>query len=97
VEGGQSVDAAGLKNVRDFNPDIARTPEDIDADYSKRMETQKARRAKMTFFDKFYIISPFASQTGESPPWYLNPTITFSLVFLFVGLGFYAAMEERTR
>lgn len=94
VEGGQGDDAAGLKNVRDFNPDIARTPEDIDADYSKRMKTQKARRAKMTFFDKFYIISPFASQTGESPPWYLNPTITFSLVFLFVGLGFYVVVAS---
>lgn len=36
----------------------------------------------------FYFISPFASQTGEKAPWWLNPIITFSLIFLLVGIAF---------
>jgi hypothetical protein len=90
VEGG--AERGGLRDVQEFNPDIARTPADIDVEYAKRMATQKERREKMSFLEKFYIISPFASQTGERPPWYLNPTITFAIVFVVVAASFYVVV-----
>jgi len=34
--------------------------------------------------DKFFFISPFGSQTGEKAPWWLNPNITFLLIFLLI-------------
>lgn len=33
---------------------------------------------------KFFFISPFGSQTGEKAPWWLNPNITFLLIFLLI-------------
>lgn len=94
VDAQGGLDRGGLKDVPEFNPEIARTVEDIDADYVKRLETQKERRSKMTLLEKFYIISPFASQTGERPPWYLNPLITFSIVFVVVALSFYVVVAS---
>jgi hypothetical protein len=90
VKGGKVDDQRdGLMNVPEYNPGIARTPDEISRTYATRMETQAERKSKMTFFDRFYIISPFASQTGEAPPWYLTPVITFSLIFIGVGIAFY--------
>lgn len=34
--------------------------------------------------DKFFFISPFSSQTGKEAPWWLNPNITFFLIFILV-------------
>ena len=34
--------------------------------------------------DKFFFISPFSSQSGEKAPWWLNPNITFFLIFVFI-------------
>lgn len=34
--------------------------------------------------DKFFFISPFSSQTGEKAPWWLNPNITFFLIFILI-------------
>lgn len=84
--GGEKED---IKTVADFNPEVARTPEDIAKDYDAKLETQEERRKGMTFLDRFYFISPFASQTGERPPWWINPNITFVAILAFCGLGFY--------
>lgn len=46
----------------------------------------------MTLFERFYIISPFASQTGAKPPWWINPNITFFLIAALVGVGFYLVL-----
>ncbi|CAN8067077.1 unnamed protein product [Agarophyton chilense] len=78
-----------IKKVADFNPDIARTPEDIAREYEKRLETQAEKKKSMKFLDRFYIISPFASQSGEKPPWWINPNITFFIIAGLVGIGFY--------
>jgi hypothetical protein len=34
--------------------------------------------------NEFFFISPFSSQTGEKAPWWLNPNITFFLIFLLI-------------
>lgn len=60
----------------------------------KRLATQKERREKMTLLERFYIISPFASQTGERPPWYLNPSTTFFTVFAVVAASFYVVVAS---
>lgn len=78
-----------IKKVAEYYPDIARTPEEISRQYDTRMETQAERRKKMSLLDRFYIISPFASQTGERPPWWINPNITSVIILAFTALGFY--------
>lgn len=85
-KGGEKED---IKKVAEFNPEVARTPEAIAKDYGTRLETQAERRKGMSLLDRFYIISPFASQTGERPPWWINPNITFVIILAFCGLGFY--------
>jgi len=77
----------------DDNPDVERTPASIAGAYEKRMEEKKTNKEKVGFFDRFYFISPFASQTGEKPPWWLNPRITFSIVFLSVAVAFYIVLK----
>lgn len=92
------VDAKGgetegqVQNVPDFNPDVPRTTEEIAARYEVLKKEREEQRKTMTFFDKFYIISPFQSQTGEKPPWWINPNITFFIVALFVAAGFYLVL-----
>ncbi|PXF44762.1 FK506-binding protein 1A [Gracilariopsis chorda] len=78
-----------IKKVSDFNVDMARTPEDIAREYEEKLVTQKERKKKRSLSDRFYIISPYASQTGEKPPWGINPNITFFIVAAFVGIGFH--------
>lgn len=84
--GGQSED---IRKVADFNPDVARTPSEIAKEYGVRKETRAEREREMSLLDRFYIISPFASQTGERPPWWINPNITFIGILAFCALGFY--------
>lgn len=78
-----------IKKVSDFNPEVARTPEEIAKNYDARLETQEERRKNMSLLERFYIISPFASQTGERPPWWINPNITSFIILAFCGVGFY--------
>lgn len=37
----------------------------------------------------FYFFGLFEGETGERPPWFLRPSITFPLAFLVVGAAFY--------
>lgn len=78
--------------VADSNPGVPRTADDIKAAYDKKM-AEKPKDTK-SWLEKIYIISPFASQTGERPPWYLNPNITFVIVFVVVGIAFYAVVAS---
>lgn len=78
-----------IKKMEEYNPDVARTPQDIAREYDALLETQEERKKNMSLLDRFYIISPFASQTGERPPWWLNPSITFVGVFALCGIAFY--------
>jgi FKBP-type peptidyl-prolyl cis-trans isomerase len=67
----------------DLNGKIPRTPVDIAKDYENRSK-KKNKENVTTSFENFFFISPFRSQTGEKAPWWLNPNITFILVFFFV-------------
>jgi len=78
--------------IADYNPGVPRTAEDIAAAYTKKM-AEKPKETR-TWLERIYFISPFASQTGERPPWYLNPNITFVLVFIVVGVAFYAVVAS---
>lgn len=78
--------------MADSNPGVPRTADDIKAAYTKKM-AEKPKDTK-TWLEKIYIISPFASQTGQKPPWYLNPNITFVIVFIVVGIAFYAVVAS---
>lgn len=78
-----------IKRVAEFNPTVARTPDEIDAEYRERLKTREERRKNMSLLERFYIISPFASQTGEKPPWWINPNITFVTIMLGVAAGAY--------
>ncbi|GJQ08636.1 hypothetical protein GpartN1_g427.t1 [Galdieria partita] len=44
--------------------------------------------------ERFYFISPFASQTGEQAPWWLNPLITFSVIFILIGIAFTIVVQS---
>lgn len=77
------------------NPDIPRTPDQIAVAYMDKMAQKDTEaEAKKGFFEKFYFISPFKSQTGERPPWWLNPNITFVIVFAVVGAAFYVVVQN---
>lgn len=90
AKGGETE--AQVQNVPDFNPDVPRTTDEIAARYEVLKKEREEKRKTMTFFDKFYIISPFQSQTGEKPPWWINPNITFFIVAVFVAAGFYLVL-----
>lgn len=66
--------------------DLPRTPEDIARAYVKRIEERNKNPSKKS---EWFIISPFASSTGERPPWWLNPNITFLIIFSVLGLATY--------
>lgn len=83
-----------MKNVPEINPDVARMEENIDVDNAKRLATQMERREKRTLLEWLYIISPFASLIGERPPSYLNPSITFFIVFSVVTASFYVIVAS---
>lgn len=89
VVGVEEANQEPIRSMKDYNLDVARTPEDIAREYDVLLETQAKRREKMSWFDRIYIISPFASQSGEAPPWWLNPRLTFVGIFALVGVAFY--------
>lgn len=84
----------------DIDPFIASTPEAIQADFERNQLKQKnsdkydgsildiyLRRLKNISFG-FGGSGFFVSQSGERPPWYLNPNITFPAMILFVLAAF---------
>lgn len=57
--------------------------EELPVKISKNMELQSNSKQNSPL-DKFFFISPFSSQTGEKAPWWLNPNITFFLIFILI-------------
>ena len=39
----------------------------------------------------FYFYGLFEGETGERPPWFLRPSITFPIAFAIVGAAFYVS------
>ncbi|KAA8494312.1 FK506-binding protein 1A [Porphyridium purpureum] len=80
------------RTFADNNPSVPRTPSTISKAYTQKiddLQAAKDRGEKVSFWDRFYFISPFQSATGEKPPWWLDPRITFTLAFALLGLAFY--------
>lgn len=86
----------------DIDPFVASTPEAIQARFEQSQFQRKAKQTEQfegniiqIYLRRLRNISFgfggsgfFASQSGERPPWYLNPNITFPSMILFVILAF---------
>jgi len=74
-----------------FN-EAPRTPGEISAAYQQKMAAKaspiQGLEGVIEWAKKIYIFGLF-STNRETPPWYLNPLITFPTIFGFVGLLFY--------
>merc|ERR1712166_1020114 len=57
---------------------------DTDLSGSFKNYEKKKDSANDSTSEKFFFISPFSSQSGEKAPSWLNPNITFFLIFLLV-------------
>lgn len=75
-----------------LNQELPRTPEKIQEEFEKKI-LQKNTTNKNDKMGNFFFISPFQSQSGEKAPWWLNPSITFILVFAVVFLLFYFVLS----
>eukprot|EP01039_Chlorochromonas_danica_P001439 gene1439-1564_t len=91
---------------KDLNVDpfLAQTPEAIQAEYDK-LQARKSDRFKGNIFDiylrrlsnisfGFAGSNFFASQSGERPPWYLNPNLTFPAMIAFVVAAFVVVLSS---
>jgi len=81
-----------ILEVSESNRDIARTPQKIAEDFEKKI-SKKKKESNEIKFENFFFISPFQSQSGEKAPWWLNPNITFILVFLLILLLFFVVLS----
>ena len=76
------------------NPLSPRTPQAIKSAYESKMAQKEATAPKdgldgfIEWAKSIYIFGLFSTK-GEKPPWYLNPLITFPIIFAIVGVGFY--------
>lgn len=75
-----------------------RTAADIAAAFEARQAARAgeapAKEGLEGFIEKaknFYFFGLFEGETGERPPWFLRPSITFPLAFLIVGAAFYVS------
>jgi len=83
-------------------PLTPRTASAIREEYERRMVEKAEKQREEALLDaelgpieravktfrSFYFFGFFESQTGERPPWYLRPLITFPAIFLAVALSF---------
>lgn len=101
----QVLDAQAANTNIDFDSlanadNTPRTAADIQAAYEAR-QAAKANVPKKegleAWIDKaknFYFYGLFEGETGERPPWFLRPSITFPLAFLIVGAAFYVSLAS---
>ncbi len=90
-----NIDFDSLADQADATP---RTAADIAAAYQARQAAAAANdgRPELEGLDaflakakNFYFYGLFEGETGERPPWFLRPSITFPLAFLVCGAAFY--------
>ena len=89
-----NIDFDALAEKADSTP---RTAGDISAAYQARQAAKAAAgteelegfEAFLAKAKNFYFYGLFEGETGERPPWFLRPSITFPLAFLVVGATFY--------
>jgi hypothetical protein len=75
-----------------------RTASDIAAAFEAR-QAAGSGEPELEGFEKFlfkaknfYFYGLFEGETGERPPWFLRPSITFPLAFAIVGAAFYVSL-----
>lgn len=99
------LDAAGNylnpKSFRDVDPKKLRDLSAISMDYQARSELRMRNEENLSTQEKFqawfkslYFFGFFEGETGQRPPWYLTPTITFPIMFVTVGLAFYVLISN---
>lgn len=88
------------RSFRDVDPKKLRDIKSIAQDYAQRSElrmrndeglsgSEKAQR----WFKSLYFFGFFEGETGERPPWYLTPTITFPIMFVVCAAAFYVLIS----
>jgi len=83
-------------NFRELDPtnvrDIKAISEAYDAKVELRMRNAEGKtmaEKAQEWFKSLYFFGFFEGATGERPPWYLTPTITFPFMFAVVAAAFY--------
>lgn len=92
--------AGGSGDFGALDPSKPRTPESIAAAYKERQDAQALietvpKEGIAGFIEKaktFYFFGLFEGETGEKPPWFLQPNITFPIVFAIVGLALWVTV-----
>jgi FK506-binding protein 1 len=84
------------RNYKDIDPKKLREAGKISQDYQRRSELRMKNDEGLEGFDKtlawfksLYFFGFFEGATGERPPWYLTPTITFPVMFGITLAAFY--------
>lgn len=89
------------KSFRDMDPKKLRDARSIAEDYAQRSELRMRNEEGLTNFEKaqrwfksLYFFGFFTGETGERPPWYLTPTITFPIMFAVCAAAFYILISS---
>mmetsp|Transcript_47576 Transcript_47576/g.88316 ORF Transcript_47576/g.88316 Transcript_47576/m.88316 type:complete len:292 (-) Transcript_47576:518-1393(-) len=88
-----------LSTLATSDPLKPRTPGAIAAAYKSRqdqaaieaLDQKEGLEGLIEKAKNFYFFGFFEGETGERPPWFLRPSITFPLAFLIVGAAFYVS------
>lgn len=99
---GVKMPQAEIETVAQTNPDTPRTPEAIKKAYQEKMAAKALSGEKpYNFFSvqgvKEWISSnyraAFFTTRQEEPDWFINPLITFPLIFVIAGILFWLTFE----
>lgn len=89
------------KSFRDMDPKKLRDVRSIAEDYAQRSELRMRNEEGLTTFEKterwlksLYFFGFFEGETGERPPWYLRPTVTFPIMFAVCAAAFYVLISS---
>lgn len=88
------------KSFRDVDPKKLRDAKSIARDYAQRSELRMRNEEGLSnaekasrWFKSLYFFGFFEGETGERPPWYLTPTITFPIMFVTCAAAFYVLIS----
>jgi len=89
------------RSFRDMDPKKLRDARSIMEDYEQRSELRMRNEEGLSNWDKtqrwfksLYFFGFFTGETGERPPWYLTPTITFPIMFAVCAAAFYVLISS---
>ena len=99
VPASMNIDFDSLAAKADKTPTTAK---DIAAAFERRQQIKASQDTPelegldwwIAKIKNFYFYGLFEGETGERPPWFLRPSITFPLAFAIVGAAFYIALAN---